>query len=194
MRWSWPRSRAISTTSATWSTASTTPRAGRSWPSVSWTTCTCPPEEIADDRHRHRQPRRGHRQCPSSPVAAALILADKSDVRRSRVRNQDKTHLRHPRPGELFRHQVRAEDQRGARPSSSSSCTSTRAMALSWITLRFSCNRMILCRQGGGDAGPAIQAHHQRAAAGVRPGLTKWGRIDMIKTERALLLAVGPNR
>ena len=30
---------------------------------------------------------------PVSPLAAALILADKSDVRRNRVRNQDKSHF-----------------------------------------------------------------------------------------------------
>ena len=35
---------------------------------------------------RHRQPRRGHRRCPVNEIAAALILADKGDVRRSRVR------------------------------------------------------------------------------------------------------------
>lgn len=38
--------------------------------------------------HCHWQPRRGDRYA-CRPMAAALILADKSDVRRSRVRNQD---------------------------------------------------------------------------------------------------------
>ena len=38
--------------------------------------------------HRHRPPRRLHR-LPVNAVAAALILADKTDVRRSRVRNKD---------------------------------------------------------------------------------------------------------
>ena len=40
------------------------------------------------DCHSHRQPRRRHGRARQS-VAAALILADKSDVRRSRVRNAD---------------------------------------------------------------------------------------------------------
>ena len=56
------------------------------------------------DKHGHARPRRsrtivtaignhdeGTGRTRSSPMAAALILADKSDVRRSRVRNQDKT-------------------------------------------------------------------------------------------------------
>lgn len=50
----------------------------------------CPPEEIATivtaiGNHDEGTGR------PVSPMAAALILADKSDVRRSRVRNQDKS-------------------------------------------------------------------------------------------------------
>ena len=87
-RWSWPGSPPTCTTSATWSTATTTPSAGPPWPSASWTRWGWSPPDVAavitaighhDDSTAY----------PVNAIAAALILADKTDVRRSRVRNKD---------------------------------------------------------------------------------------------------------
>ena len=65
----------------------------------------CPPEEIATIVTAIGNHDEGTGM-PVNAVAAALILADKSDVRRSRVRQ-----LRHPRPGELLGEEVRPENQ-----------------------------------------------------------------------------------
>ena len=82
----------ISTISATWSAASITPAPAH-----------CSPTESYADSARRRKTRRsswapsvptkdeGHIGEPVHAVSAALILADKSDVHRSRVRNTDPT-------------------------------------------------------------------------------------------------------
>lgn len=44
-----------------------------------------------------------HTAAAVTPISAALILADKSDVRRSRVRTSPTAGLRYPRPGQLRR-------------------------------------------------------------------------------------------
>ena len=50
---------------------------------------------------------------PVSPIAAALILADKSDVRRSRVRNQDVSTFEQPRQGSALRKTNRTTGRKG---------------------------------------------------------------------------------
>ena len=51
---------------------------------------------------------------PVNAVSAALFLADKSDVRRSRVRKTADIAQDIPRPGELFRYSFGIEDRSGA--------------------------------------------------------------------------------
>ena len=49
---------------------------------------------------------------PVNAVAAAIILADKTDVRRTRVRNRRFLHLRHSRPRQLRRPHLPRPDHR----------------------------------------------------------------------------------
>ena len=101
---------AICTTSATWSTASTTPRAARSWPSASWTSMGMDPADDRHRRHRHRQPRRGHR-LPGERRGRGPDPGGQ-DRRAPQPRPQPgHVHLRHPRPGQLLGQEVRAEYQ-----------------------------------------------------------------------------------
>ena len=89
---------------------------GRHGLPASWTTWSCAPEDIATIVTAIGNHDEGT-GVPVNAVAAALILADKSDVRRSRVRNHG--------PGSSFDihdrvnysvKKSRAEDQRGAYP------------------------------------------------------------------------------
>ena len=77
-----------STTLATWSTGWTTLSPAPSWPGASSTTWDATKAEIATIVTAIGNHDEGN-GVPVNEVAAALILADKADVRRSRVRNTD---------------------------------------------------------------------------------------------------------
>ena len=85
--WKWPGLPGISTISGTWSTALIIPSPAPSWRSACWTIWTVIPRKLPP---LSRPSETTMREPDSrSTLWLALILADKSDVRRSRVRNPD---------------------------------------------------------------------------------------------------------
>ena len=101
---------------------------------------------------------------PVNAVAAALILADKADVRRSRVRNQDTTTFDiHDRVNYSVKKSTLKINEDRTLVKLKLTVDTHFGSVMDYFEIFM--QRMILCRKAAEKLGPAVQADHQRAAA-----------------------------
>ena len=104
---------------------------------------------------------------PVNPVAAALILADKTDVRRSRVRNKDhKSFDIHDRVNYAAERSELTLDPERRTITLSLSINTEFCAVMDYFEIFL--ERMLLCRRGGGVPQAHLQAGYQWSDAFIR--------------------------